>query len=141
MIIYLGVTGVFAYSFLKERAMLGCPMFYGECDNKKAKPLGHTEPKLDDNFNQLTNKLERASQWTKNTVYWRRAYMISVLVLLIFIWVFYSRFPSERELLLGVLILFATLCISFNFYQFHLNGVAEDRILDITNQLRDTYRG
>ena len=138
MIIYIIIIALLIYAFLKERAMLGCPMFHGECNGEDAKPLKNTKPSPNDTFNTTVTKIEKASSWTRNTVYWRRAYMISVVSCIAFIWIFAYRFPSERELLLGIFVLGAILCISFNFYQFHLNGIAEERISELINHLRES---
>lgn len=133
MIIYIIIFIVLLYAFLKERSMLGCPMLHGECNNDIAKPLKDTIPSESDDIRILLNKILRASSWTRNTVYWRRSYIISFIAVVAYSWVFNSRFPTERELLLGIFVLFSILCFSFNFYQFHLNNVAEERIENILN--------
>jgi hypothetical protein len=136
MIIYILIFTGFVYAFLKERSMLGCPMLYGECNNDIAKPLKNTMPSRSDDISSLFNKIIKASSWTRNTVYWRRSYIISFMVIIAYSWIFNSRFPTERELLLGMFVLFSILCFSFNFYQFHLNNVAEERIENLINLSR-----
>ena len=136
MIVYIIIITVLIYAFLKERTMLGCPMLHGECNNNIAKPLSGSSPSRTDDINTLFAKLLKASSWTRNTVYWRRSYIISFISIVAYSWVFNSRFPTERELLLGLFILFSILCFSFNFYQFHLNNVAEERIENIINIAR-----
>lgn len=140
MIIYIILFTVLVYAFLKERTMLGCPMLHGECNNDIAKPLRDSSPSKTDNISVLLNKILRASSWTRNTVYWRRSYIISFISVISYSWVFNGRFPTERELLLGMFILFSILCFSFNFYQFHLNNVAEERIEIILNEVRNKIK-
>ena len=137
MIIYIIIFIIAVYAFLKERAMLGCPMFHGECDGYSAKPLDHTKSDPNDSMSTTLKKIEKASSWTRNTVYWRRAYIISAIAIIIFIWITTYKFPTERELIMGIFILGTTLCISFNFYQFHLNGIAEERINDLIYHIHD----
>jgi len=115
--------------------MLGCPPYFGDCNNEKAKPLKGTIPYKRDSNTELINKTKLVASWTRKTVYWRRAFMLSLIIVVGILWIMNARFPTERELILGLFVAFSVLCFSFNFYQFHLNDVAENRIDNILNDL------
>lgn len=136
MIVYILVCFVLIYIVLKERAMLGCKGLIEDCDNYSGKPFINTKPLETDSTAELFEKLSKTSAYTKQVVYWRRAYLLAFIIVLVVFWITYIRWPSERELVVGMFIVFAVIYFSFNFYQFHLNAIAENRIEEISSLLQ-----
>lgn len=128
---------VLIYVIIKERAMLGCHGVFEDCDNYKGKPFLGTNPTPSDSIEELFKKLTKASAYTRQVVYWRRSYLLAFIIVLVVFWISYVRWPSERELVVGMFIVFAVVYFSFNFYQFHLNFIAEQRINSISSIIQE----
>lgn len=127
MWVYIVAVIFLILALLKERVQLGCSPFnlFKDCNNFDAKPLQGLQGKSTDSTKSLVDSLRRCGGAHKQVVLWRQAYILAFAIIVMYIFVMYTRIPSEKELATGLIVGFLVIYASLNFYQFHLSNISE----------------
>lgn len=123
-----GLVAVMAgYALYKERQALGCPFppTGADCDNAHGKSVAGTAPAPSDPIGVLFAKAKRACRYSERTVTWRSSFLIAVASVIGVFFCCLGRLPTERELVVGALVVFALTYFASNFYRFHISEHAE----------------
>lgn len=96
-----------------------------------------SDPDPNATFSETLDKIDNAAKADQRTVKWRRALILSVIIVLcIFIFVL-GRLPNGIELFICVVISEFFIWGSFSFYTFHHTDHAKNRINQNTEHLRE----
>ena len=123
-----------------ENKDIRCPTFTAskeECDNGGGMAFSGTKPSETDTCQQLINKILKAAGAEQASIKWRRAFILSVSIMVI-MWVLVGTpgtLPDWKILYLSILVAYAILFGSFNYYSYHVFGRAETWLKDSINEL------
>lgn len=134
MILYLLILILFVYAVFKERQALGCKNYIWEgidCDNANGKAVCGTAPEETDTQLDTVSKIKYAVAFPDRFVTWRITFIICVLCSIMIGYILFPEFPSEKNFLIMILILFTMITIVYGFYRFHMY----DHISNHVNQL------
>lgn len=73
-------------------------------------------PDKKDNINKLYRKLEWCSTYETRTVKWRRILLCTVFIIILLFGIIHNRFPSTREIVLYMAIVFGTIYVFGSLY-------------------------
>lgn len=141
MWIYILIIIVLLYALYKERQALGCGNFLDgkDCDNANGKAVKGSAPSPKDSCDQLLDKIDYAADYQSRFVKWRAFLILSFLGMLLLWFAVFQKFPSEWELVVGMLVLFLVMSSASSFYKFHLYNHIEHNIDESTEILRQRY--
>ena len=109
----LVVLYIFIYALLKEREMLGC--------QNSLNAILLNKPICNNEKSPLISKINGESDASTNIVYWRRAYILSVLIIIIYTALYCNKLVMNWKVFVGILISTFFIYFSLNFYDYHLN--------------------
>lgn len=128
IIMYLVLLGFIFYVRSLESTDIHCPSYGStkqECDEGGGMSFSHTKPSPNDTCDQLLNKIHKAVGAEPASIKWRKAFLLSSAILFP-VWFFTTgTLPSWQQMYLSVLIGFVVLLMAFNYYSYHVYGVAE----------------
>jgi hypothetical protein len=130
IIIGILIVYLFFLSIYKEREMLGCK------DNNPLDFLSGT-PACDNSNNQHSRHIRHTKPKNvfdvyKRVVIWRRSFILSFLIVLIYHLIMDCTFEGIK-MLTGIICGTFLIYFSFNFYQYHLDDYIEEEILNNYN--------
>lgn len=142
MWVYLIVGLISIYALYKERQALGCPSIpTGEdCDNQNGKAVRGTQPSSFDSNQDICLKLRRAGSYKDRFVFWRVAFLGGVVCAFILWFILYQRVPSERELVVLILVIFSVFYLIDEFYKFHLVDHVKRNVQESLDILQNRFR-
>jgi hypothetical protein len=141
MLVYL-LIGLFVIHVLyRERIDLGCPTnpIGTSCSNKDIAIVRDTRPEPSDPTPTLLKKVDKAANFANRWVTWRLAILLSVPAIILIYYITYQRFPSELELLVGIVVITGVTYYTINYYIYHFIDQVKDNITDSVDILRDRY--
>lgn len=138
MIVYLIIAVLLIYAIVKEREALGCPDFpdLGECNNQMGKAVYGTKPSYKDSNETLFSKIEKGAEYQNRFVFWRVAIITSFIGAFILWFVLFQKIPSEKELLIIMLVFSSIIYFTNNFYKFHLSDHVKRNIVKSVDILK-----
>ena len=107
-----------------EKQDLSCPDVFSpesQCAEGKGMPFRGTEPRQEDDCNTLLDKAEKASGVEERSIKWRRSFVLGAVISFLF-WILIATpgcLPSWEKMYMSVIICFATLYFSMNFFAYH----------------------
>lgn len=138
MWIYIVIAIILVYCLYKERQSLGCGSLFSldDCDNANGKAIKGSTPLQTDSTGTLYEKIDVAATYTERFVYWRVAYITAIVILLLLYFIIDRRIPSEREFVIGILVIMAVAMFINGFYKFHMSDYAKNNILHAVEILK-----
>lgn len=138
MLIYILIAFLVVYLLFKECQSLGCGNIFDreDCNNANGKAVRGTAPTKSDTNSELLDKINFAGEYQSRFVKWRISVLVALTSVMIFVYFAYNRLATEKELLLGGVIITLILTLMFNFYSFHLDKYIVDNIKKCTDHLR-----
>ena len=136
MIVYALIGGVTAYATVKEAQQLGCKDLFTDCDNENGKVCKGTAPLPSDTPLQLLEKIDYAADAPARQVEWRKALIIAVLAVLVVWLCIFFEIPSEREMLIAIVVFTFAIYFCANFYRFHMYDIITKNIHKSVSMLR-----
>jgi len=140
MIIYAFVIILVLCLLFKERECLGCSSILSgeDCNNLLGKAVIGTAPNHRDSNSVLFSKIKHAADYKNRFVTWRGFVIVSFLIMLGLWFVIFKKYPSEWELVTGMVIIFLGMSLTANFYKFHLSDLVRKNIYDSVDLLKST---
>ena len=138
MWIYICIALIFIYCIYKEHQALGCNSLFdlNDCDNANGKAVRGTVPSTNDSTDTLYKKIVIASTYSDKFVYWRIAYIMSIVIMVLFIFIIDRRAPSETEFVIGILVIMMVAFLVNGFYKFHVADYASKHIFEAIDILK-----
>lgn len=126
MIVYATLLILFVYALSKERESLGCFSIFEnlfqckDCDNAQGKAVRGTSSSEKDSNDDIFQKIKLAASYSDRFVIWRFCFILGLLATILIHFLTFSSFPSEKDLIIGTLVVFSMVYFAMNFYKFHL---------------------
>lgn len=142
MWIYIFTLFFAIYALFKEREALGCfpnPLDGKDCDNKSGKAIIGSHSTPDNSTPEILDNIVYASTYDNRFVRWRGVFLVSLIGTLLLWFVIFQKFPSEWELVCGVIVLFLVFSCIDRFYLFHVSKCIKENIDESVNILQDRY--
>lgn len=144
MFVYILIVVFTVWVIFSECKDLYCPnggqeslgVLIKECTDGNGCHITRSKPGTSDTKQQLRDKIEYGLNLPSHCVYWRRSYLVGLLVSLIIGYVVLAKLLPERELVICLIIVTALLYFSYSYYAFHhdkhvYNNIRESvRMLD-----------
>jgi hypothetical protein len=128
MYIYIGIILIVLFVIHKERQALGCETilpFGRDCNNANGKVVLGTRGNPNDSVKTLEDRIKYGSKSMDRFVVWRLGVIIGFIGTILTYYILYQRFPTEIELVVGILIITFLIYFSFGFYNYHLFSFIE----------------
>ena len=106
------------------------------CREGNGKSYFGSHPLPNDSSQVLLEKIEIAAKASKKDVIWRRCYIFSLLISLLFFLIVIGRFPAGKDLFLSTVISVCVLYFAIVYYRHHHYAHIEKNILDSVTLLR-----
>lgn len=138
MWVYILFIALFLFVYYKERQALGCPNWPDgtDCDNASGKAVQGSKTTPNMSTNQILEVVDHAARFQNRWVRWRTSFMIALFATIAAIYIMYSRFPSEKELAVYVLVITFAITLTNSFYRFHLTDHVTNNIVEGVEILR-----
>ncbi len=123
--IYIILSIITAIVLDVEIREMNCPhpnALDSECGFGKAGLYVASIPNDNDDIPTLLDKIDIASDVLTRTIYWRRSYILSIIITLALWIMLFRKMPNGYELLFSILLIMFILYFSCNFYSFHHYG-------------------
>jgi hypothetical protein len=137
--IYILICIIFVYAIFKERESFGCPEYISikeHCDDNEGKAIRGTKSNSLDETSTILDKINYAADYDTRLVVWRSYFILSTISTIVLFFVIFQRFPTELELVCGILVLFLTFYFLNSFYTFHVYQKIKSNIDNSTDILR-----
>lgn len=131
-----------------EKYDIKCPHLSAseeECKSEGGMSFSHTRPNEHDTYEELLNKIHKASGAEQNSIKWRRAFLIAVSITIITALLLNSKnlsfdsLPDWKIIYISILIAYTVILANFMYYSYHVFGVAEGWIKHSVDILRGTH--
>lgn len=135
LVIYLLIIGLFAGVALRtENADLTCPdgpytKNKNVCKHGNGKLVQVANYKVKDNICDITKKMNMLIKNKHTQVYWRRSFILAVIVGLFINYLTVGSFPNGRTFLITVLFVYMASSSLNSFYVHHNDKVFDDKIV------------
>ena len=139
MWLYILIVAVIIYALYKERQALGCGSILEEkdCDNANGKAVKGSLSSASDSTPEILDKIEFAADYQSRFVKWRSFLMLSFIGTVVLWFVIFGKFPTEWELVCGIIVLFLMSIAVDGFYTFHLYKYIQNNINGSIKILKD----
>jgi hypothetical protein len=110
-----------------------------ECESEGGMPFSHTRPLPNDTCNDLLKKVYKAVGAERASIKWRRALFVSVIIMTL-TWLLVGtpgRLPDWKTMYLSVIISYVIIFGVYNYYSYHVYGIAEIWARDAITMLKD----
>lgn len=139
MWVYALVIILVIYAIYKERQAMGCGNISDQkdCDNANGKAVKGSKSHQSESTSQILDRISFGSCYNDRFVKWRGIYLISVTCIILMWFVIYNNIPSQRELIIGIIVLMLVITLALSFYKFHLQDHVQRNIqhnVDILKQ-------
>jgi len=139
MLIYAGVAAVAGYALYMERTDLHCPTFNchtSMCGERNGVNVYPTKMQESDTVEDLLSRIDYSTDIDNKRVIWRRALLVAIVTTFLIFALLHWRIPSEKELLIAILVITVVTYFVSNYYIFHQSNHVRDNIKEITDTLR-----
>jgi len=139
MWLYILIFLAIAYALVKEMQALGCSsasVTGKDCDNANGKAVKGSGSYTTDSSQQILDNIDYAVDYNSRFVKWRSFFITSFVGVIMLWFVVFQKFPSEWELVVGIIILFLMLMLVNGFYHFHLYRYVQINVNESTDILR-----
>lgn len=99
------------------------------CHIVRSRPIGT------DTEEQLRDKIEYGLNLPSHCVYWRRSYIMALIIVILIAYVLLGELISERDLLICLIIVAALLYFSYSYYAYHHDKHIYNNIRDAVKRL------
>ncbi len=145
-IVYTILLVVFFFIFRLEVTDIHCPKLTGstkkDCDEQGGMCYSGTKPNDTDSCKTLIEKIYKGAGAEQASIKWRRAFVLSTIIVFC-LWVFlgskvdkFDFLPDWKTFILSLLLSYVVLLGSFQYYSFHVFGVAESWMKGAINELK-----
>lgn len=137
---YLILAAVTIFVFRVENKDIKCPTPDSneqECKNGGGMSFSYTKPLSSDTCQQLISKIEKGAGAEQASIKWRRSLIMAVTTM-VTMWFLVGTpggLPDWKILYLSVLIAYVILFGNYNYYSYHVFGMAETWAKDAINEL------
>lgn len=138
MYVVLGLFTILVWYI--ETKDIKCPTISSssqECENGGGMSFSYTKPADDDTCQKLIEKIYKGAGAEQSSIKWRRSFTLSVSIMVV-MWILVGtpgKLPDWKTLYLSVLISYAIIFGSFNYYSYHVFGKAESWMKDSIKEL------
>ena len=128
--------------WMTEHKDIHCPNFNAspdQCEKEGGASYAGTQPEASDTCDTLLKKIYKAAGAEQATIKWRRSLLLAsgIMFGLWFLLITPGRLPDFRVMLFSILLAYVILFASFNYYSYHVYGVAEEWTKRSVDQLRE----
>lgn len=107
-----------------------------ECDNGGGMSFSNTKPLDSDSCQDLLRKIFKGAGAEQASIKWRRTFVISVIIMFTMWLLVGGGLPDWKVLYLSVVISYVILFASYNYYSYHIYGLAETWMKDALQKLQ-----
>lgn len=141
VIAYVIIAVLLIKVWMTEHKDIHCPNFTAsesECQQQGGAAFAGTQPNDTDSCNALLNKISKAAGTEPATIKWRRSLLLAAGIMLAtwFLVITPGRLPDYKIMVFSILLAYVVLFGSFNYYSYHVFGVAEQWIKSSVDELR-----
>jgi hypothetical protein len=134
MIIYLIFICIFIFAVFSELKDIGCSRV-NNCRFLEESPLikNYLSDKSDP-LNLVIDKIKNGLSYNDKMIFWRLNFIGASISFFLLWFLIFNSIPSERNLIIGVLIIFLVFYFMSTFYYYHVeNRIKENLLQNIDN--------
>lgn len=142
VVMYVLVLALCIYAIFMEKQDVSCPYPNAskeECELQGGMSFGGPHPSEDDSCDELLKKIDKAAGYEVNSVKWRRNFLSSVAITFVGTLIMNGSLPNWHIFYLYLIISFIILTAITLWYTYHVYRVAEGKIFDATDILRNKF--
>lgn len=140
ILMYLLLAAITVFVFLVENKDIKCPTPNSskeECKEGGGMAFSYTKPEHSDTCHQLISKIEKAAGAEQASIKWRRSLIMAITVMVV-MWFLVGTpggLPDWKILYLSIIVSYVILFANYNYYSYHVYGMAETWAKDAIRDL------
>lgn len=140
IVMYVIILGLALFLASSEHKDWGCEdpyILFEKCKPAEGMSYRGSKPEKDDDCSTLLKKINIAASAPSKSIKWRKSFVVSVIISLLIFGLVVSpgRLPKWTTFYLSVLIGFAVVYFSLNFYDFHKYNTPREYIAEATDMI------